>query len=127
MRRNGCEDRVGMDAGQQHRIAANESLFRTHNERRVAIVKEFHESMDGAEAADHRYMCECAVRTCDESILLTVLQYEEARTDVTWFVVKPNHIVTRAERLLRDHGHYWIIAKTGPAGEAADAMADSRP
>jgi len=47
------------------------------------------------------YNCECATRVCEETVSLTVDEYEEVRRVPTHFVVARGHVDARVEFVVR--------------------------
>lgn len=107
-----------MDDDHQRRIATNESVFRRHNGTILSAVSEF-ARIDSS----HGFMCECAISECEDMIDLTVEEYNQVRSDSSWFIVRPGHVIGGVEILASDRGHYWVVEKTGIAGEEARARA----
>jgi hypothetical protein len=114
-----------MDIEHQRRIANNESLFRSHNEAIREAVVSFQALAD--ESATHGFMCECPITECEETLELTMTQYEEGRSDPAWFLVKPEHMLAGGEHMVHDRGEYWIVAKDGVGREVAEAQAPRTP
>jgi len=101
------------DAEREIRAARNESLFRSLNEQLDAVRA-------GVRRAE--YFCECARPTCAATILLLVEEYEHVRQDGDRFVVLPEHVDRDIERVLEEHGTYWIVEKIGVGRDVADAL-----
>lgn len=114
-----------MDAEHQRRIADNGSLFRSHNEAIRAAVRSFHAA--SADDVTHGFMCECPITECEATLELTMAQYEEGRSDPTWFLVKPEHMLPGGEHVVHDRGVYWIVAKDGAGREVAQDQAPRTP
>lgn len=107
-----------MDAEHQRRIARNESVFRAHNESIHDAIVDFQGPAD--DDGTHGFMCECPIVECQDMIELTTAQYEEGRSDPSWFLVMPEHMLVGGEHLVRDCGAYWIIGKDGAGREVAE-------
>src|SRR5581483_2357689 len=80
---DGNEDRV--DA-RERRLAQNETLFRSVNERIEQAAK-----AGGVDEHVFRFLCECSNVDCNLQVPLTVPEYEMVREDPTQFVVAPGH------------------------------------
>jgi len=94
----------------EKRMTQNEALFREVNER----------VQDHAEAGAvgvYDYFCECANLDCTFRVRLAPAQYESIRADPKQFVVLPLHYTPEVETLVAEHDTYWIVRKTGEAGE----------
>jgi hypothetical protein len=97
-------------------MAQNEALFREVNERIKATA-------DGLRTdADFEYFCECANADCTFQISLKAAEYETIRSDPTQFVVLPLHYTPEIETLVGENKAYWIVRKTGDAGEYAEKL-----
>jgi len=110
-----------MDVDEQRRIANNEIVFRNHNEAISDAVEEFRGDPDSDDT--HGVMCECALPECEESLELTMAQYQEGRSEPEWFLVKPGHVIAGIEHKVHDRAAYWIIAKEGEGRKLAEADA----
>ena len=95
-------------------MAENEALFREVNER----------VQDAAEhgAGDYDYFCECANVDCTFRISLSPAQYEAVRADPKQFVVLPLHYTPEIETLTAENESYWLVRKTGEAGEYVEKL-----
>ena len=100
----------------EERFAKNESLFREVNER-------IEEAARRAELLDMEagFVCECAELSCTERLPITLVDYERARSDPTWFVVLPGHERPDVERIVHSLGGCLIVEKLGEAGREAEA------
>ena len=104
----------------ERRLAENELLFRTLNER----LKEVAERTGTLVAEGAAFVCECAETGCRARLRLTLEEYEEARSDPRMFLVVPGHELAEVETVVADHGAYLLVRKTGAAGEVALDDAD---
>jgi len=94
--------------------ARTQSLFRDVNERVREINATF---ADFVPLGD--WICECAESGCVERIALTTEEYEQVRADATTFAVAPSqgHVFEQIEEVVRRTDRYWVVQKSGPAGE----------
>src|SRR3954454_20069667 len=97
----------------QRRVAVNQSRFRQLNE----AIEERHES-----SAFIEFLCECAQKTCEQPIGLTVDEYEEVRHVPTHFIVVPGHVVPQADRVVRETTRYQVVEKIGDAAKVATKL-----
>jgi hypothetical protein len=106
---------VGVDE-REKRMAQNEALFREVNER----VQDVADNL----AIDHlrEYFCECANADCSFRLTLTRSQYESVRADPTQFVVLPLHFTPEVETMAGEYDGYWIVRKTGEAGDYVESI-----
>src|ERR671937_1881575 len=74
---------VGLSA---ERAAQNEARFREANEQIQWKVLEL-----GTRGQAAPYLCECDDTGCTIVVLLTVVEYEEVRSESRWFLVAPGH------------------------------------
>jgi hypothetical protein len=93
----------------EQRMTQNEALFREVNER-VADVAE-------GQGSVHDYLCECANVDCTFRLTLTRGEYEAVRADPRQFVVLPLHYTPEVETLVAENASYWLVRKTGEAGD----------
>jgi hypothetical protein len=104
-----------MDA-REKRMAENEALFREVNERVDSMAHQLGPDVP------YEYLCECANADCTFRIELAHAEYERVRSDPTQFVVLPNHYTPEIEDLVVQEAHFWIVTKTGEAGEFAERL-----
>jgi hypothetical protein len=112
----------------QQRLAANESLFRSVNERIEQLAEGPFQSSPGEGASAVDFVCECADPACAERIALTIAEYEQIRAAGNRFVVAPapEHVDTTIENVVdMNSSRYWVVEKTDEAAEAAE-RADPR-
>ena len=87
-----------------NRIGRTQSLFRDVNERIAEIA-------DRLGSDDAEFVCECADPNCSERVEVTLLEYEQVRTDGTRFLVAPGHDEPAFEHVLKRRGSHDVIAK----------------
>jgi hypothetical protein len=100
----------GVDAREQ-RLAQNEALFREVNERVGALAHQ----LDPEEP--YEFVCECANPDCTFRLALPLPVYEAVRQDPRQFLVLPVHYTPEVEVLIVKESTYWVVRKTGDAGE----------
>jgi hypothetical protein len=98
---------------QRQRAAKNQSLFREVNERI--------EELAGG-AAVPRFICECMNESCDESVELTVAEYEDVRSAGNRFFVLPGHEVGAVEDVVGSTDRFLIVSKRGLGGAVAERL-----
>lgn len=91
-------------------MAQNESLFREVNERVRDVARQL------GQTVPYEFLCECANVDCTYRLELPLQVYETIRADPRQFVVLPQHYTPEVEELVQE-GDYWIVRKTGEAGE----------
>ena len=104
-----------MDAREQ-RLAQNEALFRDVNERIEAMAH--HLGPD----VPYEFLCECANSDCTFRVSLPIATYEAVRADPRQFVVLPDHYTPEVEELVEENETYWVVVKTGEAGEYVEHL-----
>ena len=113
---------MGID-WRQERIARNESSFRAINERLERGLQQLPHSPDL-----HEFVCECGSRECTEMVTLTFDEYEAARVDPHYFVVRPGHVFPKVERIVEQHERFFLLEKIGESRkivEGGDPRADA--
>jgi hypothetical protein len=99
-------------SAREHRIAANEALFRDTNER---IARK-----NAARTERLEIICECGDPDCLERISVSVDEYEHARNEPTLFLAKSGHIKTGIEQIVAEQGDHQLLRKTGEAATVAE-------
>jgi hypothetical protein len=111
-----------MDLQEQARAARTQSVFRLGNERLTHINDAFSGILELGD-----WVCECANIECTERLQLTSEEYAWIRSDGRRFAVAPAaaHIFDDVERVVERVDRFWVVEKTGEAGELA-ALVDPR-
>jgi hypothetical protein len=106
---------IGTDYGE--RTGENEALFREVNERLKERKRD-----DSAWVSLSEWICECAEETCTERIEMSALEYEQLRSEPTYFAVVPNegHVSFDVERIVEKRDRFWVVEKVGEAAEIAE-------
>jgi AraC-like DNA-binding protein len=100
----------------EHRLAQNETLFREVNERVETLAHQLGPN------DPYQFLCECANPDCTFRITLPLSVYENVRADAKQFVVLPMHYTPEVEDLVVKEDAYWIVRKTGEAGEYVEHL-----
>jgi hypothetical protein len=103
------------------RIAKNEGLFRSVNEKLEDINQGFSLATQSMAA-----VCECGDMNCAEQIDIDLATYEDVRSDPTWFVIVPGHEVANVEEIVARHDGFDVVAKHKGAAEAVAIATDPR-
>ena len=101
----------------EERLAKNEILFRSVNER----LDDLSDAVPWQKSTD--YLCECSDTACIESIELRKDEYEHARSRPTVFFVVPGHERPAIEKVIEEHEHFLLVEKT----VAVDAVKETDP
>ena len=99
----------------EQRAARNEALFREVNEN-IARLEDRH----GTTATEPVYVCECANAGCAEQVAIDPETYRRVRAEPRLFFVRPGHEDAQLERVVERHDDFFIVEKTGAAGEVAE-------
>jgi hypothetical protein len=98
----------------EERLAKNEVLFRSLNEKIEQQAIRFG-GLDGYE-----FICECSSRECMDRVALTVREYEHIRANGKRFLVAPGHSDITVELVVETAAGYEIVEKDGSAGIVAE-------
>lgn len=101
------------------RLARNEVLFRSVNERIEQIA-----TSSGIDDHVFEFFCECSNAGCTLLLPMTVSAYEEVRRDPRHFVVAPGHELPEIETVVERRRDYQVVRKHG---EAAGYVAERDP
>jgi hypothetical protein len=98
----------------EERLAKNEVLFRSVNEKIEQQAIRF----GGLD--DYEFICECSTRACLDRVALTLRQYEHIRAEATRFFVVPGHANIEVELVVETAPRYHVVEKDGAAGIVAE-------
>lgn len=101
----------------KERLAKNESLFRSVNER----LDEMASAISWPKRTD--YLCECSDTDCIDTIELDKEEYERARRRPTTFFVVPGHERSGVEKVVEEHERYVLVEKL----VAVETLVDEDP
>jgi hypothetical protein len=87
------------------RLAANQRLFRTANER----LEERVEAYGVVESVP--FLCECADAACLGQIDLSLDDYRVVRAEPNRFVILPGHAMVEGEKVIGDNVRYHVVEK----------------
>jgi hypothetical protein len=104
----------------EERVARNEALFREVNER-INDVNE-----DAPAGAESDYVCECGDPACTDPVSLTLVEYEEVRSDPTHFAVLPGHVVPDVEVVVARNDRFAVVRKNEPQAARIAMREDPR-
>jgi hypothetical protein len=105
----------------RNRVAKNEALIRSLNERVKEIAEPFLEVGGTTESERVAFVCECGREGCYETIDLLVAEYERARAQPTRFVVVPGHEVPEVERVVSREERFALVEKHAEESDIATA------
>lgn len=111
----------GPDAERLRRIADNEALFRSVNERVQEINDAFAPYTDRFEI-----VCECGDIQCTQQISVSPPAYEAVRADSALFFVVPGHELLDVEDAVEHHETYNVVRKHPGIPQAIAEQQDPR-
>ena len=94
------------------RLARNEAMFRSVNERVEEVVQP-----GPTEAID--FLCECGDTECVEKITLTREEYESVRMEGAQFAIVAGHEIPAIESVIRRADRFLIVRKHPAEAEIA--------
>jgi hypothetical protein len=98
---------------QRQRAAKNQSVFREVNERNEDLAQS---------ASFSAFICECMTESCDESVSMTLEEYEHVRAAGNSFLVLPGHDVPEVEDIIEAGDRYLTVSKLGSGARIAEAL-----
>ena len=84
------------------RHAKNQALFRSVNDRIVALAAQL-------SGEDFQIICECANTGCIERLDVPLGEYARVRESPDWFLITPGHIFADDEQLIEHCDGYDIV------------------
>ena len=97
----------------RERAAKNQALFREVNERIEELSKP---------AYSRAFICECCNVECNQTLAITIEEYERMRSDGNRFAVLPGHEDRDVEDVVEATERYLIVAKLGSGGTLAEQL-----
>jgi len=105
------------------RIAANEAVYRTVNER----IEDLNRALSQVAGDDSMtIICECGDLSCAEQITISIAAYENARSDPTLFIIVPGHEIPDVEDIVAHHDSFDVVCKHKGSGEIVARATDPR-
>ena len=92
------------------KAARNQALWREVNERIKSVADT---------AGDVRFLCECADLDCEQTLNLSLAEYERIRASSVRFPVAPGHVYPEVEHVVEENERFAIVQKDGKAAEVA--------
>lgn len=100
-----------MGDARSERMAKNEVLFRSLNER----VREITDTLALNGVVENRaleeYLCECADEQCMEQVRLTRREYEDVRANPLRFFVALGHVAPEIEEIVGENERFTVVEK----------------
>jgi len=89
----------------EERIVRNEALFREVNERIHDVPPE------GPAPEQSGFLCECGDAACTETVMLSLDEYENVRSDPTTFAVLRTHVAPDVEDVVAETDRFVVVRK----------------
>jgi hypothetical protein len=106
-------------SSREERMALNEAASREINEE----IEQAHR--DEPPSRLMTITCECALRSCDRAIEITMAEYQDVRSDPRQFAIVPEHFIGDIERIVFENDRFAVVAKR--AGTPADVVIENDP
>lgn len=100
------------------RVAQNQSLYRSINER----VRTLNETLEEIAPRGSAWVCECADTRCTRRIAATLTEYEAVRANPRAFLVYSGHVYPEVERILDENDRFTTVEKIEHAGRIAESL-----
>ena len=55
--------------------------------------------------------CECALKSCDRTIDITMTEYQRVRSDPRRFAIVPEHFIGDIEAIVEENDRFAVVAK----------------
>ena len=110
-----------MGTPREERLAENEAMFRTANER-MAEWEELRIS-----ESEELYFCECADDDCRQKVSLRRPDYEKVRSNSRHFLIVVGHEVPDVETVIEKHGDWAVIEKNPEVAETVESLDPRSP
>ncbi len=105
-----------VDDDLERRVARNETLLQQVNEG-------IEEGLSAGRQRERvRFRCECASLDCNETVELTVGEYERVRQHPRRFVLVPGHELREVETVVQTGPGYVVVQKHGVAGATVEKL-----
>ena len=106
-------------SSREERMALNEAASREINQE----IEQAHR--DEPPGRLMTITCECALRSCDRLIEITMAEYQDVRSDPRQFAIVPEHFIGDIERIVFENDRFAVVAKR--AGTPADVVTENDP
>ena len=94
-----------------HRIAENEVVLREVNERIAEKTSDLEARGLAGNDETSQYLCSCGRPDCEESLNLTLAEFEAAHARDDQFVIAPGHEVADVDELVASYDGYAVVRK----------------
>lgn len=97
--------------------AANQATFRAANEDLESLALGIEDDEPGR---PYPFLCECNRQSCTQVVLLTIAEYEYARSDSRFGFTALGHEDRAIERVVKQTDRFVVTEKFGAAAEVHD-------
>ncbi len=111
-----------MDEQRRRRVAENEALYRSINEKIEQLTASFVPDHEGT----MNVVCECGLLGCAQQVPIRIDEYERVRTHPTLFVVLPGHETPEVEVVVEEHDAFTVVCKDRGEGREVALATDPR-
>lgn len=112
-----------MEESQRAKIALNEAVFRSVNERVEELQRKWRPGVTDDEMV---VVCECGDLSCAQQITVDVRAYQQVRSDPTLFIVAPGHEIEDVEEIVSSRDGYDVVCKNREPGRSIAQATDPR-
>jgi hypothetical protein len=101
----------------EERVAKNEAMHRAVNREIENVVEDFGDR--GGDTIE--VLCECGQPGCTSLLSPTIAEYDRAHRQADRFIVAPEHVDPKLERVVEEADKYVVVDKFGQAEAIAEA------
>lgn len=101
----------------EERVAKNEAMHRAVNREIENVVEDFGDR--GGDTIE--VLCECGRPECTSLLSLTIAEYDRVHRQRDRFIVAPEHVDPKLERVVEEADEYLVVDKFGEAEAIAEA------
>jgi hypothetical protein len=85
---------------------------RKHFEHHQALFAEVNDRIrDGANLDVAIFVCECGYEDCMSTVALSLEEYKRIRSNPTWFVLKPDHVIPEIARVISEDTGFVVVER----------------
>jgi hypothetical protein len=97
-----------------NKLVLNEFGTKILNEEHLDKVAEARIDAGGSKHTAMSFKCECSNKDCDETISMSIEEYQRVHSKTSQFVVLPNHVNPELEEVVATFSNYVLVGKTFP-------------
>ena len=81
-------------------------------ERYQALLREVNDGLrDGASPDVAIFVCECGDEGCLSTVVLSLEEYKRIRSNSTWFVLTPGHVIPEIARVISEDNGFVVVER----------------